>query len=357
MLKALSLQYFRSYTSLTIEFDSNLIVIAGPNAVGKTNLIESIFVLATTKSFRGSDAELIQYTKPYYSLQAQYDKDRIDMHYTTLLSDKPTVHKLAKLNGKRRPLSSVVGLSPAVLFEPNDMNLLTGPPSQRRKYLDVVLSQTDNIYLEQLRNYKKLITQRNSLLMQARHQAKQSIADHLFVYDVQLVEPAEYITQTRLKFLTSIVKTVQSKYIILADKESRRPKTFYLPNLDPAANTLSQYANSHIRDQAAAHTLVGPHRDDFELKLIEKKRQVAASRGEMRSLLLALKLAELEYMEEQLQKEPILLLDDVFSELDASRRKHLIKAINSHQTFITTTEAPQTELKDYQLIDLSGAKT
>lgn len=354
MITSLKLQNFRSYTELDIEFKKNLVVIVGPNAVGKTNLLESIFVLSTTKSFRSPDTELIQYTKPFYKLQAIFLDDVIDLHYTTLLSNKAGSQKVAKLNNKKHSLSSLVGVNPVVLFEPNDMNLLSGPPSQRRRYLDIVLSQTNNRYLLNLRNYKRIIAQRNSLLLHAKRQGKNNINDHLFVYDVQLVEPASYITQTRQKFIEVISKSLQKYYLLLAS-DNKLPVITDLPSLNLRNNVLNQYSQSHEADKVSTHTLIGPHRDDFKIELINNNKQpVTPSRGETRSTLLALKLAELDYINKTLNKEPILLLDDVFSELDVDRRKHLMEAINKHQTFITTTELPPNKLLDFELIDLSG---
>ncbi len=354
MLRSLVLENFRSYSELAIEFSEPVVIICGPNAVGKTNLLEAVFVSSTTKSFRSPDSEILQHTKAFFRLEAQYQKDLVSLSYSTLTQGLPHKQKAARVNNKKQSLSSVVGLYPVVLFEPNDMNLLSAPPSTRRRYLDMVLSQVDTRYLENLRTYKKVLMQRNSLLMQAKRFGRSNIGDHLFVYDVQLSEPAQYITSARQQFLDTIEPQLIANYSKIVENTTKTPQLHFYPNLDITSDILGQYSHSRVPDQAAAHTLVGPHRDNFDLQINEDSRATTPSRGEVRTLLLALKLAELEYIKHKTHKAPILLLDDVFSELDDSRQKHLLKAVAHNQVFITTTDVRHSKLTTCQLIDLSG---
>ena len=355
MLHSLELQNFRSYTELSISFSSSLVIISGPNAVGKTNLLESIFVLSTTKSFRSSDIDLLQYTKPFFRIEGIYDIDKVGLGFSTMSSKGLVKQKITHLNGKKQSLSSIIGINPVVLFEPNDLNLLAGPPGERRRYLDIVLSQTDSKYLKQLRSYRKILAQRNSLLLQSKRLGKSNISDHLFVYDVQLSEPSAYITRARQQFLEAISEDLIHNYIAIAQAGSKKqPILYFQPNLNLNADILAQYSQSHTADQGAAHTLTGPHRDNFIVQLNDGSQPITTSRGEARTLLLALKIAELSYVQTRSAKPPLLLLDDVFSELDENRQKHLLQVVQDNQTFITTTDKSYGRVANSQLIDLSG---
>jgi len=352
MLKRLSLTNFRSYSSFDITFESPLTIIIGPNAVGKTNLLESIFLASTTKSFRAHDDELINFGESFYKIRAEYGDRSSEIRYVV---ENDSHRKIALISDIKRPLSQLLGLNPVTLFEPNDLNLLYSSPSSRRRYLDLVLSQVDKNYLSALQLYRRIIKQRNSLLHQAKRSGSLSgLKDHLFVWDVQMVEPAKKITETRKHFLDSLSTLINTYYQSISGDHTIY-KLIYEPSLDLSdADVMTQIDMHHQKDIQAGFTTIGPHRDDFTVERDGKKITEIISRGEMRTFILSLKLAEMDFIEQETKKRPTLLLDDVFSELDSARRGHLLEAIANQQTFLTTTDIDAHTKLDAQMIDLGG---
>ena len=353
MIKHLALTNFRSYKDFGIDFTSPVVTIIGPNAVGKTNLLESIYVSATTKSFRAHDPELVNFEAEFYKVRCQHEDEMTEVRYVVTGDSH---HKTALLGDVKKPLSYLVGRHPVVLFEPRDLSLLYDGPSQRRRYLDTILSQVDRAYMKQLSLYRRILKQRNSLLHQAKKYGRtddMSLSDQLFVFDVQLAEPAQCLMAARADFLKTMADQLNGEYGRIA-KLSHEFVLEYQPSVSTDNEYLSELRRAHVRDVAAGFSTLGPHRDDFSIVRDNRPVVEIVSRGEMRTLILAMKLSEIEYMQAKTLQRPTLLLDDVFSELDERRRQHLIAIVGQQQTFITATELDGMSDMDIQVIDLSG---
>lgn len=353
MIRSLALTNFRSYKTIELVFEDNLTVIHGPNAVGKTNLLESIFVASTSKSFRAKDIDLIHTGEELFRVVAGFDDDLVEL---SLLSKGGSRSKRLKLNNKKQSLHSLLGRNPVTLFEPHDMLLFDDSPERRRRYLDTVLCQVSPIYTEALTTYRRALKQRNSLLHASKLRGGFASDDELFVWDVQLSEPGKKLYSLRCEFIAELSPLVSQVYEEIAGRHTEL-QLVYMPSVDLAEQDLLVALQSvRVKDRGAGFTTIGPHRDDIGLRFKGGDITNTASRGETRTAILALKIAEMRFITQRLGKKPILLLDDVFSELDAERRKHLMELISSQQTLLTTTEVDKNIPKDCYLIDLSGVR-
>ncbi|HSX14797.1 MAG TPA: DNA replication and repair protein RecF [Candidatus Saccharimonadales bacterium] len=350
MINDLELQNYRSYDHHRFPLHPSTTLVVGPNATGKTNLLESIFVLANTKSFRTSDRELIKHGQTFFRIEATTPEGKIGLGYEI----NPKTTKKIDYNSVKRPLAKHIGNLPTVLFEPFDLQLLSGPPSNRRRYIDGLLTQTDQEYLLALNQYQKILKQRNSLLEKFDIGA---VKDQIFAWDLNLTTAAKLIVERRLDLLEYLNYSTPPLYASISG-QTVSLNFQYLSSIKLTNNYgeafLDALAQNLPRDLAAGFTTIGPHREDFGLSFDKSEVAAVASRGEIRSLILALKLAELELIA-QMKDNPILLLDDVFSELDESRRKFLIKRLAGYQTIITTTDADLAKnIKlDHSLIEMS----
>jgi DNA replication and repair protein RecF len=352
MIRSLSLTNFRSYKAIDLVFEDNLTVISGPNAVGKTNLLESIFVASTSKSFRARDLDLVNTGENFFRVVAEFDDDAVEL---SLLREGESHSKRLKLNSKKQSLHTLLGRNPVTLFEPHDMLLFDGSPERRRRYIDTVLCQVSPIYVEALATYRRALKQRNSLLHAAKVRGGFASDDELFVWDVQLSEPGKRLYDLRKDFVSELSPLVKEVYETIAGSDTEL-ELQYCPNTDmDKRDFLSALSTSRIKDRGAGFTTCGPHRDDMDLLFKDGDITTSASRGETRTAILALKIAEMRFIKDKLGKKPILLLDDVFSELDASRRKHLMELISTQQTLLTTTEVDKNIPRNSYVIDLSGA--
>ncbi len=332
MIAKLRLQNFRSYSDKTFEFVDGVNIIVGPNASGKTNLLEGVLMICRGGTFRGSDDEVIAHGEAWARLDA-------------LVNKRPHTVKIQLQNGRTtkeyvfdgstyKHFSSTISV-PVVLFEPSHLQLLTDSPDLRRNFLDDMIEQVTLGYASLRRNYKRALAQRNSLLKQAFTQ------DQIFIWNVRLSEFGGQIADERRRFLETHQTILQEVYDQLAD-EPTEARTHYVTklNTDNYSSSMLKALEANLRiDQERGYTTVGPHRDDLGLELRGYNLSEAASRGETRTMLLALKLLEARAIEQAQRTKPILLLDDVFSELDATRRHALTTFIQDHQTFITTTDA------------------
>lgn len=301
-LDKISLQNFRSYEKKSFSFGEKTVIV-GENGAGKSNIMEAIYLLATGKSFRADrDTEMISYSAQYSVLSAQVD----DVNLQITITDR----KKFEVNGIPRRQIDFVGNLRAVLFAPQDMELVTGSPGGRRRYLDFVISQIDREYRRCLISYEKGLRQRNKLLEMIRENLAHR--SQLYFWDKLLIKNGEYITLARGGYLTGLAE--YDKSVI---SETR----------------LAQY---EMEEVAAATTLVGPHRDDFIVNLNGRDVSKFGSRGEQRMAVLGLKRKEIEY----LGGNPLLLLDDIFSELDHRHREEVMKLVKNYsgQVIITTTD-------------------
>jgi len=329
------LVHFRSYSDESFEFDNKVNIIVGPNASGKTNLLEAILFIARGSSYRVSDKELIRHKKDWLRIEAQLDDGTARIVKVRNDQEKDTkVFKITDKEYKRLPARLKL---PVVLFEPNHLLLLHGQPEARRNYLDDLLESLSPEFSSIRKHYKRVLYQRNTLLKQ-RHN---DVRSQVFVWDVRLSELGGHIATKRTNLIEDLNKKLAGIYSDIAGKKTK-VEVKYLSSIPIATyeSTLLKQLNSGLdRDIERGFTSYGPHRDDFSISINGSLVAEAASRGETRTALLALKIYELQLLEETLGLSPLLLLDDVFSELDGKRRDALTTHIKNYQTFITTTDA------------------
>lgn len=343
-LTNLQLQNFRNYESVQLEFTDGVHVFIGENAQGKTNLMESIYALAMTKSHRTTnDKELIGWNKEFATIKGTVEKTTTKTNLELQFSKKGKIAKVNYLEQKR--LSSYLGNLNVILFAPENLTLVKGSPQNRRKFVDMELGQMSSLYLYDLVEYNRILKQRNTYLKQLAIKKKQP-DEYLEVLSEMLSELASKIIFHRLDFM----KQLEALAIPIHDQLSLGREKFSVSyqatipledGLTPSQMKeiyINQFKKNQTREADQATTLIGPHRDDLIFYLNEIPVQTYGSQGQQRSTVLSLKLAEIELMKLSTGEYPLLLLDDVLSELDDDRQTHLIKAIeNKVQTFITTT--------------------
>ena len=343
-LTNLQLQNFRNYESVQLEFTDGVHVFIGENAQGKTNLMESIYALAMTKSHRTTnDKELIGWNKEFATIKGTVEKTATKTNLELQFSKKGKIAKVNYLEQKR--LSSYLGNLNVILFAPENLTLVKGSPQNRRKFVDMELGQMSSLYLYDLVEYNRVLKQRNTYLKQLAIKKKQP-DEYLEVLSEMLSELASKIVFHRLDFM----KQLEALAIPIHDQLSLGREKFSVSyqatipledGLTPAQMKeiyMNQFKKNQTREADQATTLIGPHRDDLIFYLNEVPVQTYGSQGQQRSTVLSLKLAEIELMKLSTGEYPLLLLDDVLSELDDDRQTHLIKTIeNKVQTFITTT--------------------
>lgn len=343
-LTNLQLQNFRNYESVQLEFTDGVHVFIGENAQGKTNLMESIYALAMTKSHRTTnDKELIGWNKEFATIKGTVEKTTTKTNLELQFSKKGKIAKVNYLEQKR--LSSYLGNLNVILFAPENLTLVKGSPQNRRKFVDMELGQMSSLYLYDLVEYNRVLKQRNTYLKQLAIKKKQP-DEYLEVLSEMLSELASKIVFHRLDFM----KQLEALAIPIHDQLSLGREKFSVSyqatipledGLTPSQMKeiyMNQFKKNQTREADQATTLIGPHRDDLIFYLNEVPVQTYGSQGQQRSTVLSLKLAEIELMKLSTGEYPLLLLDDVLSELDDDRQTHLIKAIkNKVQTFITTT--------------------
>lgn len=333
-INSIILRQFRSYGEASFEFDSGVNIIVGPNASGKTNLIEAIAVVARGSGFRAhSDKELIKDDCDWARLDVSLDDNQ--RRIIKLQRTNSRVTKLFEVGGNHRARLRFEEVIPLTIFEPDHLRLASGGPQRRRDYLDGLLSQLIPTYRRELLAYERVLRQRNSLL---KRQAAQS---DFFAWEVQLVELASKIVAQRRQLVDQLSVELGPIYSQIANQTTTARLDYgSAVDLDNYPTVLMRRLDANReRDRLMGFTSVGPHRDELLIELGGQPAKICASRGENRTLVLALKILELRLLEQSSQTPPILLLDDVFSELDGSRRKHLTDFFTSHQVFITTTDA------------------
>jgi len=377
-LRHLALTNFRNYIRLELDLPLGVTIVQGGNAQGKSNLLEAIVFLATGKSPRASsDSELVNWLvkdEPYPFARAAAEvvrEDRVEQIDITLLPNKGNgrFRKQVRINAVNKRAMDLVGIMLTVLFRPEDVDLVSGSPSQRRRYLDIALCQMEPTYCRALSHYQKVLTQRNALL---RHLAERGgdAGEQLRYWDEKLVESGSLVVARRLWLLHELEQEAALLHLDLSGGVERLHLR-YLPSFDPGqqspprrtsysrtgtgpergvvyaalsqeqvrASFLAHLHAGRSRDLAAGMTLIGPHRDDLGFYLGERNLRAYGSRGQQRTAALASKLAEVAIMTRVSGESPILLLDDVMSELDATRRRMLLEVIPTvKQTIVTTTD-------------------
>jgi len=335
MISDLRLQQFRSYTDASFEFGPGVNIIVGPNGSGKTNLLEAILVLARGNSYRVSDADLLQFGTSWFRLDARLEPQ--DALRTVKLVSAPRQTKTYEIDEKLYKRLSLAHTVPVVLFEPNHLQLLHGAPELRRSYLDDLLEQTNPGFSSFRRNYRRILAQRNALLKRPQRPS----VPELFPWNLRLSELGATITRARAALCVQLAERLTDLYVEISQVETRVTLA-YQPKfpVESYESQLLAKLESHLpEDILRGFTAYGPHREDFTVLFDGRPADEYASRGETRTALLSLKIIELQLLEAVRDQTPLLLLDDVFSELDGARRRALTGFLQRYQTFLTTTDA------------------
>lgn len=333
IIKSLELENFRNYETLSIEFDSGTNILYGDNAQGKTNILEAIYLSATTKSHKGSkDRDIVNFAADEAHIRTYVIKDglenRVDMHL------RKSKSKGIAINGQKiKKAADLLGLLNVVFFSPEDLSIIKNGPAERRRFVDMELCQLDSFYLYNLNNYNKIVNQRNKLLKELFFNPE--LKETLFIWDSQLVSYGSKIIERRKKFVSQLNEIIYEIHLKLSGGKEKL-KIVYEPDVF-MENFEKELKSCQEKDIKTKQTSVGPHRDDFSFMAEEIDIRKFGSQGQQRTAALSLKLAEIELVKKITKDVPLLLLDDVLSELDSSRQNYLLNSIGDIQTIITCT--------------------
>jgi len=358
-LETIEMKNFRNYESAELSFSPSINVLIGENAQGKTNLIESIYFLAMARSHRtAKDRELIRWESDFSKVKGHLQKKSHSVPLEIVLSSRGKNAKLNHLEQKK--LSDYIGQLNVILFAPEDLSLVQGSPSVRRKFINMELGQMNKIYLYHLTQYQQILKQRNKFLKQAKYEPDYDKV-YLEVLTEQLAAEGAEVLYHRFAFVKQL--TTWAKQVQADISNEKEQLTIHYKTTSSAEDDMDveeifailqeDYDSTLTREIERGTTTLGPHRDDLIFYVNDKNIQTYGSQGQQRTTALSLRLAEIELMYETTGEYPVLLLDDVLSELDASRQTHLLNSIqNKVQTFITTTslDGVQMELLDDPLI-------
>lgn len=344
-LENIKVKQFRNYTELDVALSKGINVFIGENAQGKTNLLEAVYVLGMAKSHRTShDKELIQWGRNYAKIEGKVNKKSGTIPLELTISKKG---KKAKANHiERKKLSQYVGLCNVVMFTPDDLQLVKGSPSLRRRFIDMEIGQIQPVYLHRLSQYQKVLEQRNALLKNADG-SDRSVQSMLDILTAQLIELAADLVHRRLRFIRLLRDWAADIHQSITDGRERLSMDYRSSVGDVSEDMeLSRikevyekaFADVRKKEMERGLTLIGPHRDDLDLAVNDKNVQTYGSQGQQRTTALSLKLAEIELIADEVGEYPLLLLDDVLSELDDVRQTHLLSTFKERvQTIVTTT--------------------
>ena len=362
-LSHLSLTNFRNLVELELELPPGVVVFFGPNAQGKTTLLEAVYLLAIARSFRAeNEREVVNFTALAEGSQAlvggtvERAQDRVTVYigYQSTSNSGAangsgadqagnSVRKEIRVSRLRRTGAELVGMVNAVLFTAEDIELVFGPPAKRRRYLDILISQADSLYIKALQRYQRVVQQRNQLLRMVRD--GRASGDELDFWNGELVREGTWLIWRRHEAIQYLAPLCAEHHQLLTGLEEKldlvyRPSVPVGVDLPATEERFREaLAAAQARERATATTVIGPHRDDFDMVLDHVDMGTFASRGQARTLALTLRLAEAGYLAQVRQEAPIVLLDDVLSEMDASRRRRVLEQVCQYQqTLITTTD-------------------
>lgn len=333
IIKSLELENFRNYDSLKIEFDDRTNILFGDNAQGKTNILEAIFLSSTTKSHKGSkDKEIVNFDKEEAHIRTYIEKDglieKVDMHLR-----KSKTKGIAINNQKIKKAADLLGLLNVVLFSPEDLRIIKNGPSDRRRFVDMELCQLDKFYLYNLNSYNKIVNQRNKLLKDLYMNPE--LKDTINIWDSQLVSFGNQVIERRKNFVSQLNEII---YDIHKKLSGGKEELIIKYEPDVVTEEFEQKLSSNQwKDMKLKQTSVGPHRDDFSFMVNDVDIRKYGSQGQQRTAALSLKLSEIELVKKITKDTPVLLLDDVLSELDSNRQNYLLNSIGDIQTIITCT--------------------
>ena len=358
-IKNLKLMHYRNYDRVDLSFDNKINIIIGENAQGKTNLLEAIYLLAFTRSYRTSkDKELIQWGQNYGKIEGAIVKRNQQFPLEIQLTSKG---KIAKLNHlEQRRLSHYIGAFNIVMFAPEDLNLVKGSPQIRRRFIDMEIGQIQPVYIHHLRNYQKVLRQRNQMLKDLQRKKTMNLT-MLEVLTEQLISHACEIIERRFLFLNLLRQwAIPIHKRISQDREILN--ILYAPTIDVSEDDSKEkisniywekFKQNQTKEIDRGTTLYGPHRDDLLFFINDHDIQKYGSQGQQRTTALSLKLAEIELIKQEIGEYPVLLLDDVLSELDQYRQSHLLDTIQDKvQTFVSTTSVSDIKHKTIEKADL-----
>lgn len=333
IIQSLELENFRNYGTLSVHFDSRTNILYGDNAQGKTNILEAVYLSATTKSHKGSkDKDMIRFASEEAHIRTYVRKDglenRVDMHL------RKNKSKGIAINGQKiKKAADLLGLLNVVFFSPEDLSIIKNGPSERRRFVDMELCQLDSVYLHNLNHYNKIVNQRNRLLKDLY--AKPGLKDTLFLWDSQLVAFGQKIIERRNTFISQLNEIIYGLHLKLTGGKEEL-QIVYEPDV-LALDFEEKLQKCQERDIRLKQTSIGPHRDDFSFAVGTVDIRKFGSQGQQRTAALSLKLAEIELVKKMTKDVPLLLLDDVLSELDSNRQNYLLNSIGELQTIITCT--------------------
>nr|WP_294468707.1 DNA replication/repair protein RecF [uncultured Sellimonas sp.] len=333
IIQSLKLKNFRNYELLNLEFHPVTNIFHGDNAQGKTNILEAVYLAGTTKSHRGTkDRDMISFGKEESHIEVEVLKNgvpfRIDIH---LKKNSPKGIAINRMPIRRA--SELFGIINLVFFSPEDLNIIKDGPAQRRRFLDLELSQLDKVYLNNLADYNRVVNQRNRLLKEMAFQ--ENLKDTLDIWDLQLVRYGEQIMERRRQFVRELNEIVGEIHEKLTGGRERLVMEY-----EPSTGEMSleeAVRRNRERDIRMKSTSAGPHRDDICFQVHGMDIRKFGSQGQQRTAALSLKLAEIEIVKQVIHDTPVLLLDDVLSELDKNRQNYLLDSIHDIQTLITCT--------------------
>ena len=373
LLKKLKLSNFRNYIDFEQSFNHLKTIIIGQNAQGKSNILEAINLLATSQSERAEkDSDLVMWEKEYALIFSTTKNKEAETEIAIQIN--PTGRRKLKINGipKRAPQADLLGNFFAVMFSCDDLYLIKGSPSSRRKWIDSVLFQLNLKYHKCLHDYQKAITQKNALLKKAYEvkMSRKELKEQLDIWNEQIINLGSDIIFTRLRFIDEI-KPISIDFLNNISKHNEKldlaykatiSKDLRLSTNEKEIKEIFKYSMSECFEEelARGQSVIGPHRDDLLFLINNKDAKSFASQGQQRSIILAIKLAELKIMEKRTGETPVLLLDDVFAELDESRQDFLLHNLPENiQTFLTTTHISEIQkefIQGAQILEVKGGK-
>ena len=350
-IKKIKIYNFRNYKNEEINLEKNINIFYGKNAQGKTNIIEAIYLCGLGKSFRtNKDKEMIKLNENNSFVEVEYEKSDRDGKIKIELKNKKNIY----LNNiKLKKLSELLGNLNVVIFTPDDINILKGGPENRRRFLNIMISQLRPNYLNVLNLYKKTIEERNNYLRLIKEENKSE--ELLDIWDEKLAEYAEKIVNYRKEFINKISNKIVEIHKSITNN-NEEIKIEYLTDCEKKENYLNLLKQRRKLDVIKGFTTKGIHRDDFVIYINDNQVNVYGSQGQNRTVMLSLKLSELQIIYDEIGEYPILLLDDFMSELDKERRKNFLENIKNNQVIITCTEKLNLENLNYLEYNVSDGK-
>ena len=352
LIKTINLNNFRNYSNKQINFSDGINFIIGENAQGKTNLLESVYFCAMGKSFKNiKEKLLINFSQEFAKLHLEYSCLAGNKTINVILNNK--TKKTVKVNNLPiSKLTQLIGCLNVVLFSPDELKLVKEVPEDRRRFLDISISQFDKNYMFDLIRYNQILKQRNCVFK--TNQSRDNKIEQLKIWTPQLINVAEKIIIKRIEFINNLNIIANKIYKKIKNNENLTISYSFNSQNNNIKQYLENLFNNYLeKELEMQHTLFGPHRDDIIFKIDEKDCKYFSSQGQQRTVALSLKLALMEIIKEKNHEYPVLLLDDVLSELDEDRQKHLLEITSKYQTLITSAVITE-DFKKYNIIEINN---